>query len=117
MKMHERLSVALAQSPRTQTEIAREAGFTRPNILSMMKRAQTRIPLTRIYPLANALDVDGDLWMALALAEYEPELYALLRPHLTLPANAKTSFAPTKEVDGVTIVVDSQPEALAGAAV
>jgi hypothetical protein len=85
MKMHERLADAIARSPKTQTEIAREAGFTKPNILSMLKRAQTRIPLTRIYPLARALDADGDLWMAAALAEYEPALYEVLRPNLTLP--------------------------------
>lgn len=85
MKMHERLAAAIAESPKTQTEIAREAGFTKPNILSMLKRAQTRIPLTRIYPLAKALDADGDLWMAAALAEYEPALYDVLRPNLTLP--------------------------------
>ncbi len=100
MRMHERLAVAIARSPKTQTEIAREAGFTKPNILSMLKRAQTRIPLTRIYPLARALDADGDLWMAAALAEYEPGLYAVLRPHLSLP-----DAAPVKPSRGGSIPV------------
>ena len=44
---------------KTQREIAAEAGFAKPNIISMMKVGETKLALDRIPALAKALDADA----------------------------------------------------------
>lgn len=76
-------------SPKTQDEIAKEAGFESSNTISMMKTARTRIPLARIPALAKALDADTNQLFATALEAYEPELfavYAKLAPAMLISA-------------------------------
>lgn len=49
---------------KNQTEIAREAGFVNPPMLSMIKTGQSKLPLDRVAALARALDVDPKhLWL------------------------------------------------------
>lgn len=43
----------LAESDKTQREIAEECGFEKPNIITMFKNGTTKLPLNRIGPLAN----------------------------------------------------------------
>jgi len=59
---------------RTQREIALAAGFARPNIISMFKTGETKVPLDRIAPLARALDADPAHLFQLALVDQWPEL-------------------------------------------
>lgn len=63
-----------------QTEIAREAGFERPNILTMIKKGQTKVPLARIGALARALDCDPLLLTKMCLSEYCPETWEAIAP-------------------------------------
>jgi hypothetical protein len=79
------LDEAIRNSPRTQAEIAARAGFPKPNVLSMMKLGQTKVPLVRIPGLAEALDVDRTEFLEIALAEYHPEVYEILTDVLGLP--------------------------------
>lgn len=65
-------------SPKTQEEIAREAGFDSVNTISMIKTGRTKIPLARIPALAKALDADPKEMLAMALEAYQPELYDVL---------------------------------------
>lgn len=51
---------------KTQREIAREAGFVRPNVLTMIKRGQTKVPLARVGALARALETDPLMLMKCA---------------------------------------------------
>lgn len=78
---------AIEQSPKTQREIARDAGFAAPNALSMMKTGECKIPISRIPALAKALDVDGHLFVKIALREYQPEIWMVIEdvmhPRLT----------------------------------
>ena len=69
------LTSAVETSGKTQKEIAREVGFGKPQIITMMKQGDTKIPLHRIPALAKALDVDAKQFMRLALKEYRPEEY------------------------------------------
>jgi transcriptional regulator with XRE-family HTH domain len=68
------LAHALHVSGKTQSEVAREAGFARPNVISMMKTGRTKIPLDRIPLLAQSLGVDERRFLRIALEEYHPEL-------------------------------------------
>ncbi len=81
MQQHTKQSVAeyltekIAQSSKTQLEISREAGFGRPNIITMFKKGKTRVPLNRVGSLARALDTNPRDLLRLVLAEYMPETW------------------------------------------
>ena len=72
------LARAIEFSGRTQREIAADAGFPRPNVISMMKRGDMPIPLERAPALARACRVDPAYFLRLILEEHHPEAYAVL---------------------------------------
>lgn len=72
------LARAIEFSGRTQREIAAEAGFPKPNVISMMKWGDMPIPLDRAPALARACRVDPAYFLRLVLEEHHPEAYAVL---------------------------------------
>ena len=48
------------KSKKSQQQIATEAGFVQPNMLSMFKNRSNKLPLDRVAGLAKALDVSVD---------------------------------------------------------
>ena len=46
---------------KTQAEIAEEAGFVNPNMVTMIKQGATKLPIDRVPALAKALEVDPAL--------------------------------------------------------
>lgn len=52
---------------KTQRQIAAEAGFPNPNMLTHLKQGRNKVPLVRVPALARALEVDPALLMRLAL--------------------------------------------------
>lgn len=75
------LTTAIERSPKTQYEIARDAGFDQPNVISMMKSGLFKVPLSRAPALALALDIEPRELLALCMEAYEPELYSLMAEH------------------------------------
>lgn len=77
---------AIEESPKTQREIAQDAGFANPNALSMMKTGECKVPISRIPALAEALGIDPEQFLKTALREYHPEIWMtieeLMRPKL-----------------------------------
>lgn len=66
-------------SPRkSQKDIAAEMGYDKPNIVSMMKSGDTRVPLEKIPALARALEADLRHVYRIAMAQYWPEENAAL---------------------------------------
>ena len=65
-------SIKRLEGRKTQTQVAREAGFPHPNMLSMIRHGKTRLPLERVPALAEALELDAALLFRLALAESWP---------------------------------------------
>jgi transcriptional regulator with XRE-family HTH domain len=66
-------------SVKTQKEIAQEAGFPNPNIITMFKTGQSKVPLDRVPGLAKALDVDVVYLFRLAAEQYfKPEVIRVL---------------------------------------
>lgn len=63
------------RSRKNQSQIAKEAGFPQPNVLSMIKSGQTKLPLDRVPGLAKALECD--LLFLFGLAIKQPGLEPL----------------------------------------
>jgi len=82
------LARALEFSGKTQREIAREAGFPKPNVISMMRKGQMKIPIDRIPALADACHVDAAYFLRLALETEHPAVYAVLVETLGQPMTA-----------------------------
>lgn len=59
---------------KTQREIATEIGYDKPNMISMFKRGEARVPLEKIPFLAKALHVDPAHLFRLGLEQYWPDL-------------------------------------------
>jgi transcriptional regulator with XRE-family HTH domain len=55
--------------PKTQADIASEAGFVNGNFLSMLKAGNSKLALDRVPALAAALECDPALLMRLALEQ------------------------------------------------
>lgn len=72
------LTQQLALSPKTQLQIATEAGYDKPNIITMFKQGRTKLPITAVVPMARAIDADPVHLLRLALAEYQPDNWAVL---------------------------------------
>jgi hypothetical protein len=59
---------------KTRREIALEIGYDKPNMISMFKRGETKVPLEKIPLLAKALGVDPIHLFRLGLDQYWPDL-------------------------------------------
>jgi transcriptional regulator with XRE-family HTH domain len=58
---------------KTQKELAREMGFLRPGMLSMIKTGAARIPFAKLPNVAEALGIDPALLIRTHLCETWPE--------------------------------------------
>jgi transcriptional regulator with XRE-family HTH domain len=61
---------------KTQSDIASEAGFVNPNMLTMLKQGASKVPLDRVPALAKALDCDPAWLLRLALEQGEGDTAA-----------------------------------------
>lgn len=55
---------------RNQREIAEIAGYTNPNMITMIKQGLTKVALDRVYALSKALDADQKTVMRMALEQF-----------------------------------------------
>ena len=78
---------ALNASRKTQREIAQDAGFPQPNVISMMKKGQCKVPISRIPRLAIALGIDVHDFLDIALREYNPEIWLTLKEAYAISVN------------------------------
>lgn len=60
-------------SIKSQREIAAEIGYEKPNMVSMFKRGEAKVPLDKIPLLAKALNVDSAFLFRLAMEQYWPD--------------------------------------------
>ena len=56
---------------KTQAQIAEEAGFVNPNMLTMLKQGSTKLAIDRVPSLAKALECDPALLLRLAYEQAE----------------------------------------------
>lgn len=67
--------IELIQGEKSQRQIAAEIGYDKPNMISMFKRGEARVPLQKVPALARSLRVDPAHLLRLALEQYDPEFY------------------------------------------
>ena len=72
------LDLAIERTGKTQRELAAEIGYPRPNVISMMKNGDTKIPIDKVPAFARALRIDAGYFLRLALAEYHPEIHRVI---------------------------------------
>lgn len=72
------LERCIAASGKTNKDIAQEIGYESPNILSMLKSGETKVPLARIPAIAKATGTDPKVLLDLCLEAYHPELHQVL---------------------------------------
>lgn len=65
----------LAAIDKTQRQVSEECGFDNPNIITMFKTGQTKLPVNRIAALAKALEVNPVHLLRLVMLEYIPDLW------------------------------------------
>jgi transcriptional regulator with XRE-family HTH domain len=58
---------------KNQNEIATIAGFTNPNMLTMIKQGRSKLPLDRVATLAEGLEVDPKYLLRLVLLQHGNE--------------------------------------------
>ena len=69
--------VAALSAKKTQFEIATEAGFPNPNMISMLKNGSNRLPFDRVASLAKALEADPGFLLRLAMKQSPDEALVL----------------------------------------
>lgn len=72
------LTQAISTSGVTQKELATKIGYKNPNVISMFKKAETKIPLNKVFSIAGAIDINPEKLMTLVLNEYHPGLFTEL---------------------------------------
>ncbi|WP_062120179.1 transcriptional regulator [Aureimonas sp. AU40] len=55
---------------KSQKDIAEQAGYENPSIISMFKRGDAKVPLDRVYDLAKVIEADPRYMFRLALEQY-----------------------------------------------
>lgn len=103
--------------PKTQADVASEAGFVNANFISMLKTGTSKLALDRVPALAAALECDAALLMRLALEQAVGSTAALaLQEILGTPvtANERLWLAEIRDASGH---IDPRPTARARATV
>lgn len=59
---------------KSQLQIAKESGFPKSNIITMLKSGRTKFPIRRIRDFAKAVDGDAEKLLDTYLEEYMPEV-------------------------------------------
>lgn len=73
------LADAINSSSKTQTQIAREAGFKRPNMVSMIKHGYSNVPIDKVKRIADCLEIDAKKLLDCCMREYRPEEWEVIR--------------------------------------
>lgn len=93
----------LANSHKTQREIAEECGFEKANVVTMLKSGTMKLPLNRVGAMARALNADPAYLLRLAMCEYLPDAWEAIEATLqttVLTANELNLVRAYREVTG-----------------
>lgn len=74
----EYLSQQIDLCGKSQIDIARECNFPKPNIISMLKKGDTNLPVAKVGLMAKALGVDPVHLFKLVMQQYSPETWEVL---------------------------------------
>ena len=72
----------------SQKELAKLVGFKTPNLITMIKLGDSKLPIVRIPKLAKALNIDPALLLEKTYTEYDPDTYSAIVDILGKPVTA-----------------------------
>ena len=102
---------------KTQAEIAEEAGFVNPNMVTMIKKGATKLPSDRVPALAKALESDPALLLRLALEQSEGSTAATAIYEIIGQPITKNEMAWINEIREASGDTDPRLTSRAGAAI
>ena len=73
------LDKQLALCGKTQTEVCIEIGYKNPNLITMLKRGKTKLPINKVKALSKSLGVDPVYFLKLAMQEYTPDTWDVIQ--------------------------------------
>lgn len=76
------LASLIDNSGKTRKEIANEAGLGKPNMISMLKNGDTKLPLAKLGSFAKAVNTNPANLLKLCLREYYPDVWEAIKNHL-----------------------------------
>ena len=76
------LSNLIEKSGKTRKEIAKESGFGKPNIISMLKTGDTKLPLGRLGSFSKSVNTDPVQLLKMCLKEYYPDVWDAITSYL-----------------------------------
>lgn len=76
------ISLLIEKSGKTRREIANEAGLGKPNMISMLKNGETKLPLAKLGSFAKAVHTDPAELLKMCLTEYYPDVWSAIQDHL-----------------------------------
>jgi len=79
LPLNEYLTVRIAESGKTNVEIAQLLGYGRPNVVSMLKTGSMRLPVNKVSALARVLNIDPVFLLEKVLTESSPEVWDCLK--------------------------------------
>lgn len=86
--MHKTSPVALFIASRIeaigklQKDIAEKVGFEKPNMITMIKQGKSRLPIDKIGPMAQALEIEPVALFSMCMEEYHPNTWKAIAPFL-----------------------------------
>ena len=102
---------------KTQAEVAEEAGFVNPNMVTMIKKGSTKLPIDRVPALAKALESDPALLLRLALEQSEGSTAAAAIYEIIGQPITKNEMAWINEIREASGDTDPRLTSRAGAAI
>lgn len=82
----------IALCGKSQIDIAKEAGFEKPNVITMIKQGKTKVPLNKIGSMAKALEIDPVFFFRLCMSEYMPDLMDIIAAITNQPVITRNEF-------------------------
>lgn len=76
------LASLIEKSGRTRKEIAYACGLGKPNMISMLKSGETKLPLARLGSFSKAVGADPVELLKLCMKEYYPDVWEAINSHL-----------------------------------
>ncbi len=76
-------------------DIAKEVGFRKPNMITMIKQGKSRLPLDKIGPMTKALEVNPMELLHMCMEAYHPETWKAIEPLLLSRSIGTTEVGPT----------------------
>jgi hypothetical protein len=73
------LTGAINNSSKTQTQIAHEVGFNRPNMVSMIKQGYSNVPIVKVKRIADCLNLDAKELLDCCMEEYRSKEWQVIR--------------------------------------